>query len=87
MLDAEKAYKRFFKGLSGFPKFKSKRNPNQSYFFVKNQVRIKKSKIKVPILGWLKLKEKNYIKKNSIVTSGRIIKEDEDKYFVMLICK
>ena len=86
ILNAEKAYKRFFKGLSGYPRFKSKKNSVQSYFFIKNQVEIKKSKIKVPILGWLKLKEKDYIKKNNKVTSGRIIKED-DKYFVMLICK
>ena len=85
-INAEKAYKRFFKGLSGYPRFKSKKNEVQSYFFIKDQVRIKKSKIKVPILGWLKLKEKDYIKKNNKVTSGRIIKED-DKYFVMLICK
>ena len=57
ILNAEKSYKKFFKGLSGHPRFKSKKNMCQSYFFIKDQVRIKKSKIKVPILGWLKLKE------------------------------
>ena len=83
IMEAEIAFKRFFKGLSGYPRFKRK-NDNQSYYFIKDQVKIKSKKIKVPILGWLKLKEYDYIPEDTNVVSGRIIKE-YNKYYVMFI--
>lgn len=84
IMEAENAFKRFFKGTSGFPNFKRK-GDNQSYYFIKDQVQITNRRIKVPILGWLKLKEYDYIPKDSCVVSGRILKTTTNRYYVILI--
>ena len=86
IMTAEKAFKRFFKTKKGFPKFKSKRNPVQSIFFVKVGIRLDPkdhSRVWIPILKWIKLCEKDYLKEEMIpyITSGRIIK-NSGGYFV-----
>jgi len=59
------AYKNFFtrikqgKEKSGFPKFKSKYKDNQS-FSLRGSIRVENNKIKLPIIGWVKLAQKNY---------------------------
>ena len=84
-LTLEKAFKRFFKGTSNYPQFKSKkRDPVKSFFFIKNGISISPDKIKIPILGEVKLLEKGYLTPDLQVTSGRVIKET-DGYYIMLI--
>ena len=87
---AEKAYKRFFKTKKGFPRFKSKHNPVQSMFFVKNGIRLNEDKrhVWIPILHWVKLCEKNYLKENMIpyITGGRVIKTTNG-YFLKFTLK
>ena len=51
----EKAYKRFFKGLGGFPKFKKK--GVRDSFYVEGKIKINKNRIKLPKFGWAKLSE------------------------------
>ncbi len=58
----ERAFKEFFKGTRGYPKFKSKKHPRQSFttYNVNNNVKIdfKKKKIKVPkIKQWFKYRD------------------------------
>ena len=90
--EAELAYKRFFKGLSGYPKFKSKKkNPVKSYEFRKNGVRFDKPRmIWIPILRYIKFKDKGYYRKDVLnenlnITSGRIVKDNYGRYYVSLI--
>ena len=90
--EAELAYKNFFKGKSGFPKFKSKRkNPVRSYEFVKNGVRFDKPRmVWIPILHYVEFKDKGYYRKGVLnedlnITSGRIIKDGYGRYYVSLI--
>ena len=84
IMDGELAFKKFFKGISKYPRFKRK-NDIQSYYFIKDQVQITNRRIKVPILGWLKLKEYGYIPKDSDVVSGRIVKTKTNRYYIILI--
>lgn len=76
--NAEAAFKRFFKGLSGFPKFKKKNKSNVKMYFIKNNKGdcvCERHKIKIPTLGWVRLKEKGYIpttKDGYIITSGTV---------------
>ena len=78
MRNAETAFKRFFKGLSGFPKFKKKNKSNVKMYFVKNNKDdciCERHRIKIPTLGWVRLKEKGYIptsKDGYIITSGTV---------------
>lgn len=75
---AERAFKKFFKKESKFPKFKKKNKSNVKMYFVKNNkgdCLCERHKIKIPTLGWVKLKEKGYIPTNKdgyTVKSGAI---------------
>jgi putative transposase len=91
LIDAELAYKNFFKGLTSFPKFKSKkRNPVKSYIFHKIGVRFDKPRmIWIPILHYVEFKDKGYYRKGILnekinITSGRVIKDNYGRYFVSL---
>ena len=79
IMNAEKAFKRFFKHLSGFPKFKKKNKSDVKMYFVKTDaksvIQCERHRIKIPTLGWLKLKEKGYIpttKSGKVIKSGTI---------------
>lgn len=76
--NAETAFKRFFKGTSGFPNFKKKNRSNVKMYFVKNNngdCTCERHRIKIPTLGWVRLKEKGYIpttKNGYTITSGTV---------------
>lgn len=63
--DADEAFKRFFKncreGISppGYPRFKSRRNPHRSFSL--NDIRVEETRVRLPILGWVRLKETAYL--------------------------
>lgn len=87
IMNAETAFKNFFKGKSKFPKFKKKNKCHNSFYFVKNNKTdcvIQRHRIKIPSLGFVRLKEKGYIPVDSIIKSGYITKQ-ANKYFVSVI--
>ena len=86
IMNAEIAFKRFFKNKKGFPKFKSrKRTHKESYFFIKDQVNyIKYNIIKIPILGRIRITQNYDLPNIKDITSGRVIRE-YNKYYIMLI--
>lgn len=75
IMNADKAFKRFFKHQSGFPKFKKKNKSDAKMYFVKTDAKTmilcERHRIKIPTLGWVKLKEKGYI---PVTKSGEVIK-------------
>ena len=79
IMNAERAFKSFFKGKSKFPKFKKKNKSNVKMYFVRKDARAviscERHRIKIPTLGWVRLKEKGYIPTNPnthIIKSGTI---------------
>ncbi|WP_185750745.1 RNA-guided endonuclease TnpB family protein [Clostridium sp. KNHs214] len=87
IMNGEKAFKKFFKGESGFPKFKKKKNQDVKAYFPKNNKTdwtIERHRVKVPTLGWIRLKEFGYIPVNSIVKSGTV-SQKADRYFVSIL--
>ena len=79
IMNAERAFKNFFKGKSYFPKFKKKAKSDVKMYFVKTDAKIviqcERHRIKIPTLGWVRLKEKGYIPTNPntyIIKSGAI---------------
>ena len=86
ILTEEKAFKSFFKRHKGYPHFKSRKRLNkESFFFVKNNIHyINKNVIQIPIIGKIRITESNYLPDISSITSGRVIKE-YNKYYIMLI--
>ncbi len=65
MMNAEKAFKNFIYKKAGFPRFKKKNQSNVKMYFVKTDAKTvipcERHRIKIPTLGWVKLKEKGYL--------------------------
>ncbi|KRE92357.1 transposase [Paenibacillus sp. Soil766] len=88
IMNAEKAFKNFFKGVSKFPRFKKKKNQDVKMYFVKNDAKViipcERHRIKIPTLGWVTLKEYGYIPTDAIIKSGTVsIKAG--RYFVSVL--
>ena len=86
IMNAEKAFIKLFKNKKGFPKFRSrKRIHKESYFFIKDQINyITHNIIKIPILGKIRITQNYDLPNIKDVTSGRVIRE-YNKYYIMLI--
>ena len=92
ILNAETAFKRFFKKQSKFPRFKKKNRSNVKMYFVKTDsksiIRCQRHRIKIPTLGFVRLKEKGYIPTNPkthIIKSGTISYEAGRFYVSVLV--
>ena len=90
IMNADKAFKRFFKGQSGFPKFKKKNKSDVKMYFVKNNpndCRCERHRIHIPTLGWVRLKEKGYIpttKQGYCIKSGTVSYQ-AGRYYVSVL--
>lgn len=75
IMNAEIAFKRFFKKKSGFPRFKKKNGQDVKIYFPKNcssDWTIKRHYIQVPTIGKVRLKEFGYLPVGVIVKSGTV---------------
>lgn len=89
IMNAEMAYKRFFKKQSGFPKFKKRSRQDVKAYFPKNNpgdLIVERHRIKVPTLGFIRLKEYGYIPTNAIVKSCTISMK-AGKYYISVLCE
>ncbi|WCN36894.1 RNA-guided endonuclease InsQ/TnpB family protein [Aneurinibacillus uraniidurans] len=87
MVNGEKAFKKFFKGLAKYPRSKKKKNQDVKAYFPKNNKTdwaIERHRIKIPTLGWVRLKEKGYIPVNATVRSGTV-SQKAGRYFVSVL--
>ena len=81
--DLDRAYQNFFKRLSKYPCFKSKHNHHQSYRTLNqgNNIRIVDGKLKLPKLGFVKVKQSMEVGHINNVTVERT---PTGKYFAVL---
>lgn len=84
--DLDKAYQKFFKEHTGYPKFKSKKNRYKSYRigYTNNNIRFENQHIKLAKLGYVKVRDKQ-------VPQGRILnatisQEPNGHYYCSLCC-
>ena len=62
--DGYTAFKRFFNHQSAFPRYKKKGRSDAKMYFVRNNPNdciCERHRLKIPTLGWVRLKEKGYI--------------------------
>jgi putative transposase len=84
IVNAETAFKRFFKGLNDFPRFKKKRTQDTGYYAPKNNAldwTVERHRIKIPTLGFVRLKEYGYLPDSAKVTGGTVTQQ-ANRYFV-----
>ncbi|MGE8203356.1 RNA-guided endonuclease InsQ/TnpB family protein [Heyndrickxia sp. NPDC080065] len=89
IMNGDKAFKKFFKGLSKFPRFKKKKKQDVKCYFPKNNKMdwtIERHKVKIPTIGWVRLKEYGYIHRDAIVKSGTI-SQKAGRYYVSILCE
>ena len=88
--NGQTAFTRFFNHESAFPDFKKKGKSDVKMYFVKNNPKdchCERHRIKIPSLGWVRIKEKGYIpttKDGYVIKSGSVsIKAD--RYYVSVL--
>ena len=88
--NAQTALKRFLNHESAFPNFKKKGRSDVKMYFVRNNAKdclCERHRIKIPSLGWVRIKEKGYIpttKDGYVIKSGHVsIKAD--RYYVSVL--
>ena len=88
--NGQTAFEKFFNHKSAFPKFKKKGGSDVKMYFVRNNpkdCRCERHRIKIPSLGWIRIKEKGYIpttKDGYVIKSGHVsIKAD--RYYVSVL--
>ena len=88
--NGQTAFKKFFDHKSAFPKFKKKGKSAVKMYFVRNNPKdchCERHRIKIPSLGWVRIKEKGYIpttKAGYVIKSGHVsIKAD--RYYVSVL--
>jgi len=91
ILNAEKAFKNFFNKKAGFPKFKKKNVSDVKMHFIKTDkkavILCERHRIKIPTLGWIRLKEKGHIPTNPgthIIRSGAV-SHKAGRYYVSVL--
>lgn len=91
IMNAERAFKNFFKHKTGFPNWKKKSNYDVKMYFVKTDRRViipcERHRIKIPTLDWVRLKEKGYIPTNPktyIIKSGSVSMK-AGRYYVSVL--
>ena len=87
--DCDRAFQNFFtrckkkvKGKKGFPKFKSKRNEKQS-FRLEGSIRVEPGRVKLPRIGWIRLRETGYLPVDQKILSATVSKQ-AGRWFVSL---
>lgn len=87
IMNADEAFRDFFKKEKGFPRFKKKREQTTKMYAPKNSKndwKTERHKIKIPTIGWVQLKEFGYIpseKAGNKIKNG-VVSRKADKYYV-----
>ncbi|MFW0892079.1 RNA-guided endonuclease InsQ/TnpB family protein [Clostridium perfringens] len=87
IMNGDKAFRDFFKKAKGFPRFKKKKNQDVKAYFPKNNKTdwtLERHRVKIPTLGWVRLKEFGYIPVNSMVKSGTV-SQKAHRYYVSIL--
>lgn len=87
IMNGERAFKRFFKEQSRFPKFKKKKNQDVKVYFPKNNKTdwtVERHRIKIPTIGWVRLKEFGYIPIKGNIKSGTV-SQKAGRYYVSVL--
>ncbi len=85
------AFLMFFKKQSKFPRFKKKGKSDVKMYFVKTDAKAtiycERHKIKIPTLGWVRLKEKGYLPttKSELVIRSGTVSEKAGRYYVSVL--
>jgi len=80
----DSAFKRFFREKKGFPKFKSRKNPVQSFSVPQNyKVDFNNNRVKLPKIGWVKTKLSRTFE--GILKTATVSMTTTGKFFISIL--
>jgi putative transposase len=88
IMNGDRAFKNFFKGIAKFPRFKKKKNEDVKAYFPKNNatdLTVERHRIKIPTLSWVRLKEFGYIPTDATVINCTL-SQKAGRYFISVLC-
>lgn len=83
--DLDKAFKNFFEGRAGYPRFKSRKN-NKHSFRLYGAIHVFDDRIQLPKLGKIRLKERNYIPIDAHILSATV-SEKAGRWYVSVMVR
>ena len=85
--DLDEAYQHFFQGHNRFPRFKSKRNPVQSYTSKNNNnsIRMSEKHIQLPKLGSIRIRASRH--PGNRIINATVSYTSTGKYYVSVLCE
>lgn len=83
--DLESAFSHFFRKNNAFPKFKSRKNPKQSFRFPQGfKIDYDKHYLKLPKIGWVRFKDKFNIQNNAEFRNITVSRKN-NKYYASIV--
>ena len=84
--NVNRAFERFYSGVSDFPNYKKKKDKVRSYYVDADAVFYNGNKIHLPMIGDVRISEKNYIPRDSsLYVGGTVIYEHTvNKYYLVV---
>lgn len=82
------AYRNFFRrvkqggGAPGFPRFKSRRHGVGG--FHASTIRVESCRVRVPIIGWVKLKERDYLPTDGVAVHRVTVRERAGRWYIAI---
>ncbi len=85
--DLDSAFKKFFREHKGYPNFKSRKNPKNSYrtTFNSNNIQIQDNKIRLPKLGWVKYAKSREVEGR--ILNATVTRTNTGRYYVCICCE
>jgi len=86
--DLQAAFTNFFEGRAKYPRFKSRREPEQTYRtnFTNKNIRVKGNRLKLPKLGWVTFAADGREIPESIV-NVTVTRTSTGKYYASILCQ
>ncbi len=87
IMNADKAYRNFLKGRTGFPKFKKRNGRPVGMYLPRNSpndLSVERHRAKIPTLGWVRFKECGYVPRKAKAISVTIRKR-AGRYFASFV--
>lgn len=83
----DEAFKKFFKGLSGYPQFKSKKKTKKVYttININGSIKLSGKYIRLPKVGYVRLRQHRDIPDNHIIKSATISQSPTGKYYISVL--
>lgn len=88
--NCDQAYQNFFRNVKngkapGFPKFKSRKTAPKKFTINGQRIKVEETRIRLPIIGWIKLKEHGYIPVNKKIVNANISEKCGRWYISVII--